>query len=96
MDSLLPECYRPYFLCCFKVTQLTADFDSILMAIHYSEYDQKLYEDETVNRMHESIMLFAEICNCQVCSFFFFIIGISKFSPPFLVVQRCCSGSFLE
>ena len=30
-----------------------------------SEFDQKLYEDETVNRMHESIMLFAEICNCQ-------------------------------
>jgi hypothetical protein len=37
-----------------------------------SEYDQKLYEDETVNRMHESIMLFAEICNCQVLSLILF------------------------
>jgi len=30
-----------------------------------SEYDLKLYEDETVNRMHESIKLFDEICNSR-------------------------------
>jgi hypothetical protein len=28
-----------------------------------SEYDLKLYEDESVNRMHESLKLFDEICN---------------------------------
>jgi len=37
----------------------------LIFFVALSEYDQKLYEDETVNRMHESIMLFAEICNCQ-------------------------------
>eukprot|EP00211_Chloroparvula_japonica_P005724 CAMPEP_0119120118 /NCGR_PEP_ID=MMETSP1310-20130426/1304_1 /TAXON_ID=464262 /ORGANISM="Genus nov. species nov., Strain RCC2339" /LENGTH=359 /DNA_ID=CAMNT_0007109583 /DNA_START=184 /DNA_END=1263 /DNA_ORIENTATION=+ len=37
----------------------------LIFFVALSEFDQKLYEDETVNRMHESIMLFAEICNCQ-------------------------------
>ena len=46
-----------------------------LVIFSNSEFDQKLYEDETVNRMHESIMLFAEICNCQVSlSFFLFLV----------------------
>lgn len=30
-----------------------------------SEYDLKLYEDETVNRMDESLKLFDEICNSK-------------------------------
>lgn len=30
-----------------------------------SEYDLKLYEDDTTNRMHESIKLFKEICNTK-------------------------------
>ena len=28
-----------------------------------SEYDQNLFEDERVNRMHESIVLFDSLCN---------------------------------
>ena len=28
-------------------------------------YDQKLFEDESVNAMHESINLFHELCNCR-------------------------------
>ena len=28
-----------------------------------SEYDQVLYEDESTNRMHESLRLFDSICN---------------------------------
>jgi hypothetical protein len=30
-----------------------------------SEYDLKLYEDDTTNRMHESLKLFKEICNTK-------------------------------
>ena len=37
---------------------------SLIFCVSLSEYDQKLYEDESVNRMQESIMLFDEICNC--------------------------------
>jgi hypothetical protein len=28
-----------------------------------SEYDLKLYEDDSTNRMHESLQLFGEVCN---------------------------------
>ena len=38
---------------------------ALIFCVATSEYDQKLYEDERVNRMHESITLFEEICNCQ-------------------------------
>lgn len=37
----------------------------VIFFVALSEYDQKLFEDEEVNRMHESIMLFSEICKCQ-------------------------------
>lgn len=30
-----------------------------------SEYDQKLYEDESVNRMQEALTLFDSICNSR-------------------------------
>lgn len=36
---------------------------SVLFCSSLSEYDQKLREDPTQNRMHESILLFGEICN---------------------------------
>eukprot|EP00008_Paramoeba_atlantica_P010104 CAMPEP_0201487336 /NCGR_PEP_ID=MMETSP0151_2-20130828/12366_1 /ASSEMBLY_ACC=CAM_ASM_000257 /TAXON_ID=200890 /ORGANISM="Paramoeba atlantica, Strain 621/1 / CCAP 1560/9" /LENGTH=304 /DNA_ID=CAMNT_0047872339 /DNA_START=333 /DNA_END=1247 /DNA_ORIENTATION=+ len=38
---------------------------AIIFFVALSEYDQSLYEDHTANRMQESIMLFAETCNCQ-------------------------------
>jgi len=38
---------------------------AIIFFVSLSEYDQMLYEDHTANRMQESIMLFAETCNCQ-------------------------------
>jgi len=38
---------------------------AIIFFVALSEYDQTLYEDHTANRMQESIMLFAETCNCQ-------------------------------
>ena len=38
----------------------------MIFIVGASEYDQKLYEDETQNRMREALDLFSEICNrCQ-------------------------------
>lgn len=50
---------RKKWIHCFQ------EVTGLIFCVAMSEYDQKLYEDETVNRMHESIMLFDEICNCQ-------------------------------
>jgi len=30
-----------------------------------NEFDQKLFEDERVNRMHEALELFGEVCNSE-------------------------------
>lgn len=50
---------RKKWIHCFQ------DVTALIFCVATSEYDQKLYEDERVNRMHESITLFEEICNCQ-------------------------------
>jgi len=36
---------------------------AVLYVAAISEYDQVLYEDDTTNRLHESLTLFAEICD---------------------------------
>lgn len=38
---------------------------AIIFVCALSEYDQKCYEDNTTNRMQESLLLFDEICNCR-------------------------------
>lgn len=38
---------------------------TILFLVALSEYDQLLFEDETVNRMQEAFSLFDSICNSQ-------------------------------
>jgi GTPase SAR1 family protein len=38
---------------------------AILFVASLSEYDQKCYEDDTTNRMKESLLLFDEICNLK-------------------------------
>ncbi|GAA54466.1 Guanine nucleotide-binding protein G(i) subunit alpha [Clonorchis sinensis] len=38
---------------------------AILFVVAMSEYDLKLAEDQTTNRMHESLRLFESICNSQ-------------------------------
>lgn len=50
---------RKKWIHCFQ------DVTALIFCVAMSEYDLKLYEDERVNRMHESITLFEEICNCQ-------------------------------
>jgi len=41
------------------------DVTAIIFVVAMNEYDMKLYEDENVNRMHEAIQLFDEICNSK-------------------------------
>jgi len=50
---------RKKWIHCFQ------DVTALIFCVALSEYDLKLYEDETVNRMHESIKLFDEICNSR-------------------------------
>jgi hypothetical protein len=39
------------------------DITAVLFVAAISEYDQRLFEDETVNRMAEALTIFKEICN---------------------------------
>lgn len=41
------------------------DITAVLFVFAVSEYDQMLFEDERVNRMHEAIMLFDSLCNSK-------------------------------
>jgi len=50
---------RRKWLHCF--TEVTA----VIFVVALSEYDQKLYEDESTNRMHEALKLFKDICNTK-------------------------------
>lgn len=41
------------------------DVTAIIFFVALSEYDLCLYEDDSTNRMHESLKLFDEICNSK-------------------------------
>lgn len=41
------------------------DVNAVIFVVALSEYDQMLFEDNTVNRMVEAIALFEEICNSR-------------------------------
>ena len=49
---------RKKWMHCFE------NVSALLFVVAISEYDQKLAETDAVNRMHESVMLFDEICKC--------------------------------
>jgi len=42
-----------------------ADVSAVIFCTALSEYDLQLFEDENVNRMHESLKLFEEVCNSK-------------------------------
>ncbi|KAL6063563.1 G-protein alpha subunit [Balamuthia mandrillaris] len=48
---------RKKWMHCFQ------DVTAVIFCVALSEYDLKLYEDDSTNRMHESLKLFKEICN---------------------------------
>ncbi|KAI8077191.1 heterotrimeric G protein alpha subunit B [Thamnidium elegans] len=50
---------RKKWIHCFE------DVTAIIFMVAISEYDQVLFEDETVNRMGESLTLFQSICNME-------------------------------
>jgi len=50
---------RKKWMYCFQ------DVTAVIFCVAMSEYDLKLYEDDTTNRMHESLKLFKEICNTK-------------------------------
>lgn len=51
---------------------------AVLFVLAISEYDQMLFEDERVNRMHESIVLFDSLCNSKWFSNTPFILFLNK------------------
>ncbi|KAK9452401.1 guanine nucleotide binding protein, alpha subunit [Limtongia smithiae] len=50
---------RKKWIYCFE------DVTTILFLVAISEYDQMLFEDESVNRMNEALTLFESICNSR-------------------------------
>lgn len=50
---------RKKWIHCFE------NITAVLFVLAISEYDQMLFEDERVNRMHESILLFDSLCNSR-------------------------------
>ncbi|KAK6456013.1 guanine nucleotide-binding protein alpha subunit [Scheffersomyces xylosifermentans] len=51
---------------------------AVLFVLAVSEYDQMLFEDERVNRMHESIVLFDSLCNSKWFANTPFILFLNK------------------
>lgn len=51
---------------------------AILFVVAISEYDQTLFEDERVNRMHEAIVLFDSLCNSRIFMDTPFILFLNK------------------
>lgn len=54
------------------------DITCVLFVVAVSEYDQMLFEDEKVNRIHESLLLFDRLCNSQWFANTPFIIFFNK------------------
>jgi hypothetical protein len=50
----------------------------VMFVMALSEYDQRLYEDETVNRMHESLDLFSQMLTSPFFATTSFIIFFNK------------------
>lgn len=54
------------------------DITAVLFVLAINEYDQMLFEDERVNRMHESIILFDQLCNSKWFANTPFILFLNK------------------
>ncbi|KRY68770.1 Guanine nucleotide-binding protein G(o) subunit alpha [Trichinella pseudospiralis] len=63
LDRLGQHEYQPTEQDILRTRVKTTDVTAIIFCVAMSEYDQVLHEDETTNRMHESLKLFDSICN---------------------------------
>lgn len=76
---------RKKWMHCFQ------DVTAVIFCVALSEYDLKLYEDDSTYRMHDSLKLFKEICNNT-----WFKGGaplvVEMCITAFLVAQRLVSG----
>ncbi len=62
------HCFQDVTAIMFCVAMNEVGFAVLVCAFPHTlslQYDMKLYEDENVNRMHEAIQLFDEICNSK-------------------------------
>lgn len=57
---------------------------AIVFLVAISEYDQMLYEDESINRMQEALVLFDSICNSRWFVRTSIILFLNKVNPSFL------------
>jgi len=64
---------RKKWIHCFE------DVTAIIYCVALNEYDMKLWEDQTVNRMKESLELFEQICNSKWFTKTAIILFLNKF-----------------
>lgn len=75
---------RKKWMHCFQ--EVTA----VIFCVALSEYDLKLYEDDTTNRMQESLKLFKEICNTKWFANTAMILFLNKRDIFSEKVSCCC------
>ncbi|KAJ3441616.1 guanine nucleotide-binding protein g(o) subunit alpha [Anaeramoeba flamelloides] len=66
------RCERKKWMSCFE------NITAVLFVTSMSEYNQMLFEDDDMNRMHESILLFEEISNSRWFKDSAFILFLNK------------------
>jgi guanine nucleotide-binding protein G(i) subunit alpha len=77
-----------------------ADVDAIVYVASLSGYDQKLYEDETQNRMVEALQLFKEIVNLTLfppeCAMILFLNKVDLFEEKIKKVDPSTCHSYFQ
>eukprot|EP00939_MAST-03C_sp_MAST-3C-sp1_P001876 g1876.t1 len=77
-----------------------ADVDAIVYVASLSGYDQKLYEDETQNRMVEALQLFKEIVNLTLfppeCSMILFLNKVDLFEEKIKKVDPAKCHTYFQ
>ena len=77
-----------------------ADVDAIVYVASLSGYDQKLYEDETQNRMVEALQLFKEIVNLTLfppeCAMILFLNKVDLFEEKIKKVDPATCRSYFQ
>lgn len=85
---------RKKWMHCFE------DVTSVIFCVALSEYDLKLYEDDTTNRMHESLKLFREICNSKWFTETSMILFLNKkdlFEEKIKTIDlKCCFDNYQD